>query len=457
MAKSKQPEMSKQPSTAHRSKKKPATLPDHLELLVADASGLPRGKVIKGAAFDEDHLPHLPAAIFFQTLTGTYAEVMHNYDPKDEDLLLQPDWTTYTDMPWKSGSHGQVICQSIDKTGAAVAFDPRNALARVLARYESLGLTPVVAPEAEFYLLKPSTDANAPFAPASGIDGRADCGNEAFSIDALAKYQPLLDLLYDRCDQAGLALSATVHEMGPAQIELNVEHGDALSRADQLFLLKRLVKGCALEQGATASFMAKPIEGAPGSGLHVHCSLYDDDNRNLFTLNKGQAPEKLLNFIAGLQHYLPPSFALITPSPNSYKRFVPDLSAPINLEWGYDNRTTGLRVPYSPDQDGRIESRVAGADANPYLFIAATLACGLLGIEKGLRPTPPTEEDAYEQPANFPQGLAHSLDALANNEEMIDLIGKPCIDAYIGVKRSELEHHNNEINPWERRYLGTEV
>ena len=435
----------------------PSTLPDNLELLVADASGLPRGKAIKTSSFDPQHLPHLPAAIFFQTLTGTYADAMHDYDTKDEDLLLQPDWSTYTPMPWKSGSHGQVICKSIDKAGAAVAFDPRNALIRVLERYAALGLTPIVAPEAEFYLLQPSTDPTTPFNPAAGVDGRADCGNEAFSIDALAKYQPMLDLLYERCEHTGLALSATVHEMGPAQIELNVAHGDALSRADQLFLLKRLVKSCALEHSATASFMAKPIEGVPGSGLHLHCSLYDGDEHNLFSLERGKAPPELQQFIAGLQQYLPRAFALITPSVNSYKRFVPDLSAPINLEWGYDNRTTGLRVPYSPDKDGRVENRVAGADANPYLFMACTLACGLLGMENELRPTAATEEDAYEQPANLPQGLAYSLDALADCEAIIDLIGKPCVDAYISVKRSELAHHNNEISAWERRYLGAEV
>ena len=435
----------------------PDTLAENLELLIADASGLPRGKVIKGSSFDQHHLPHLPAAIFFQTLTGEYGDAMHDYNPKDEDLLLQPDWSTYTTMPWKKGSHAQVICKSIDKQGAATAFDPRNALIRVLARYAALGLTPIVAPEVEFYLLHPNKDPGAPFIAATGIDSRTDCGNEAFSIDALAKYQPFLDLLYERCDQSGLALSATVHEMGPAQIELNVAHGDVLSRADQLFLLKRLVKSCALEQGATASFMAKPIEGVPGSGLHLHCSLYDNKDHNLFTLEDGQAPPKLQHFIAGLQHYLPSAFALITPTVNSYKRFVPDLSAPINLEWGYDNRTTGLRVPYSPNKDGRIENRVAGADANPYLFMACTLACGLLGIENQLTPSAPTDGDAYEQPANFPAGLAQSLDALDNCEAIIDLVGKPCCDAYISVKRDELSHYNNEITAWERRYLGAEV
>ena len=154
------------------------------------------------------------------------------------------------------------------------------------------------------------------------------------------------------CTDTDIQIAAIVHELGPAQIELNVAHG-AL-RADQLFLLKRTVKAGALRHNMTATFMAKPLADIPGSGLHLHSSLYKDGN-NIFALDDGRAPVALKQFIGGLQQYLPDAFCLIAPNINSYKRFVPDLAAPINLQWGYDNRTTGFRIPYA-DDNGRVEN-----------------------------------------------------------------------------------------------------
>ncbi len=429
-------------------------LPESVELVVADMSGIPRGKTIRGGSFDAANLPHMPAAVFFQTLTGSYVDVMDAYNPTDADILLQPDWDTLAG--WRGENTAQVVCSSREKDGSPVAYDPRNVLLAVLAAYEELGLSPVIAPEVEFYLLQPGTAPGEPFQAALGAHRRMEHGGEAFSIDALSKYDAFLDRLRASCKAADISLEGIVHEMGPAQVELNIAHGPALDRTDQLFALKRIVKSCAQDAGLLASFMAKPLEGRAGSGLHLHVSAYRG-KRNAFALKNGKAGKTLQHFIGGLQRYLPEAFALIAPNVNSYKRFVRDLSAPINLEWGYDNRTTGLRVPYDRDGNGRVENRVAGADANPYLVVAATLASGLLGIREEIPPGTPAGGDAYELEADLPADLGAALERLGASEALAGILGKPFIDVFSAVKAHELAHFQGEISPWERRYLGAEL
>ncbi len=436
----------------------PAELASTLDLLVADLNGAPRGKTVQTGALDDGDPPHFVAAAFFQTITGDYAEgCMERYDPKDEDLILRPDWSSYSACPWKPGDHGQVICDSLDKSGASIPYDSRNVLKRMLGIYADAGLHPVVAPELEFYLLEPIGQDASALALAPGLDGRAEFGGEAFSADALDKYAPFLDDVKAQGEAAGLPVSAFVHEVGPSQIELNLAHGDPLRRADQLFLLKRLVKACAMRHGYLASFMAKPLDGVPGSGAHLHCSVVDGTGGNIFALEDGRAPAALRHFIGGLQSWLPEAFALIAPNVNSFKRFVPDLSAPINLEWGYDNRTAGLRVPYGPPASGRVESRVAGADVNPYLLTATTLACGWLGMQDRVEPTQPHEGNAYEAPATLPSDLGQALVTLAANRRLADLLSEAFIEAYVDVKRIELQDFQKWMTPWEARYLGSQL
>ena len=201
--------------------------------------------------------------------------------------------------------------------------------------------------------------------------------------------------------------------------------------------------------------MAKPSTDLPGSGLHLHCSLENAAGENLFTLEEDRAPAALRYFIGGLQTYLPEVFALLAPNINSYKRFAGDLSMPINLEWGYDNRTTGLRVPYGPAEEGRVETRVIGADANPYLMIAAILAAGLLGIESEVKPTAASEEDCWEKTTNLPDNLDQALTNLDGSEKMAEMMGREFLDVFASIKRNELQDYNNRISSWEVSYLGS--
>ena len=429
-------------------------LPEHLELVVPDMSGIPRGKTIRSASFDPGNLPHIPAAIFFQTLTGSYVDAMEDYNPTDADVLLEPDWNTL--RAWRDAGTAQVCCRPLEKDGRPLAYDPRNVLIAVLDAYRDQGLAPVIAPEVEFYLLDPGTDAVEPFRPGRGLHGRQEHGGEAFSIDSLSKYDGFLADVEQACRNTGISLQGLVHEMGPAQVELNIAHGPALDRTDQLFTVKRIVRTCAQDHGLCATFMARPLEGRAGSGLHLHVSAYAGED-NAFALSDGKAGPALRHFIGGLQRYLPEAFALIAPNVNSYKRFVRDLSAPINLAWGYDNRTTGFRVPYDKDENGRVENRVAGADANPYLLVAATLACGLLGMREALDPGEPAAGDAYELAADLPPDLGAALQRLGASSALEGILGRPFMDVFSAVKAHELAHFHGEISPWERRYLGAEL
>ena len=431
----------------------PTNLPKAVDFMVADMSGVPRGKVIDGNGFATRELPHMAAAVFFQTVTGGYGDAASKYNPTDEDLLLDPDWNTYQKVPWRTEPHGQVICRALNKKREPLAFDPRQVLIQLLDRYAQKNLFPVMAPEVEFYLLENTTEWEEALVPASGRNPRIGSATEAFSIDGLDKFEDFLESLWRVCEEANLEVSDVVTEMGPAQLELNFLHADALSRADQLFLVKRAVRATAEDHGYLATFMAKPLEGMPGNGLHVHTSMLDNNGRNVFALTDGLAPDKLRHFIAGLQRWLPVLFALIAPNVNSYKRFVPDSSAPINLQWGYDNRTAGIRVPYGNDQAGRVESRVAGADANPYLHFAATLTAGWLGLEEGLEPTSPSTGDAYELPADLPRDLWTALAALDSSKPIRAILGDPLVDTFVSIKLAELHHYRDTLSPWERRYL----
>jgi len=413
--------------------------------------------VVEGSLLRGGALPHLPVAIFFQTLMGSYAEAIDAHDPADEDMLLRPDWSTYCDLPWKGEGFAQVICEAVSKDGSLSPFDPRNVLRRVVEAYAEDGLTPIVAPEIEFYLVAPSNDPVQPLQPAAGQHGQRETGSEAYAIDALVNFEELLDEIRQTCEALGVPLTAIVHEMGPAQIELNMRHAGAVEKADDLFLAKRIVKAYAYRAGYLATFMAKPMENRHGSGLHVHQSVLRDDGSNLFALPDGKANAALQSHIAGLQTYLPKAMALISPSVNSYKRLVKHQSAPVNCEWGYDNRTVGFRVPFDTSENARVENRVPGADSNPYLILAASLACGLIGLRKKLKPTEPHGSDAFDKPRGFPLELDAAVAELEGCPELVELLGKEFVEVYCSVKRTELAAYRRQVTPWEREYLARDI
>ena len=316
------------------------------------------------------------------------------------------------------------------------------------------GWDPVVAPELEFYLVEQNKDADYPLRPPVGRSGRAEPGRQSYSIAAVNEFDPLFDDIYQFCEDQDIEIDTLIHEDGPAQMEINLIHGQPLDLADQAFLFKRTAREAALRHKMYATFMAKPHAKEPGSAMHIHQSVVDVKSRkNIFSNPDGTPSTLFFNHIGGLQRYLPAAMALFCANVNSYRRLTRYLSAPINVHWGYDNRTAGLRVPMSDAQARRVENRVGGADANPYIAIAASLACGYLGMTEGIQPSDPIVGSAHDLPFGLPRSLDEALRELRACEPLVKLLGEPFIEAFTIVKEAEYEVFLQVISSWEREHL----
>lgn len=427
-----------------------------VECLVPDITGNARGKIIPADKFSHDYGTRLPEGIFATTVTGDYPDDYYELtSPADSDMVLRPDPETVRMVPWATDPTAQIIHDCFTKTGEPHELAPRNVLRRVLAGFSELGLKPVVAPELEFFLVQKNTDPDFPLLPPAGRSGRPETARQSYSIDAVNEFDPILDLMYDYCEAMKLDVDTLIHESGAAQLEVNFTHSDAMSLADQVFLFKRTMRESAMRHGVFATFLAKPMENEPGSAMHIHQSLLrEKDGVNVFAgLKQGEFSPLFGHYLAGLQKYVPLAMAFFAPNVNSYRRLVFGEVSPSNVEWGFDNRTCGLRVPLDTPENMRVESRFAGSDANPYLAIAATLACGLLGIREKLEPSAPVTSNAKDLGYDLPRSLGEALDGLDRCSELKDMLGHRFVRAYISVKRKEYETFFRVISSWEREFL----
>ncbi|MGB1668475.1 MAG: glutamine synthetase family protein [Candidatus Puniceispirillaceae bacterium] len=426
-----------------------------VECLVSDIAGIPRGKILpvhkfSGAAGAGGL--RLPEYVFGQSVTGAYldSEVLNEIGA---DVILRPDPDSCRLVPWYDEPTAQIIHDAYDHKGAIVPFSPRAVLKRVLGLFEDAGLAPVVAPELEFFLVEQSADANAPLVTPTGKSGRPEKARQAYGIDAVNEFDPLFEDIYDYCDVQKIDIDTLSHEAGAAQMEINFNHGAALELADQAFLFKRTVRQTALNHNVHATFMAKPMQEQPGSSMHLHLSVKETaTGRNLFVGEDGSESEEFFHALAGMQRYLAGAMALMAPYVNSYRRHSLTEDSPTNLAWGMDNRTVGLRVPVGDPANRRIENRVPGADANPYLAIAASLAALWLGLQEKRRPTRPLK-DSGEDLATLPRNLDIALDALEKASPLHDVLGEEFVKLFIEVKRGEADAFLEVISPWEREYL----
>lgn len=429
-----------------------------VECLVPDLTGNARGKIIPAPKYSHDYGTRLPEGIFVTTVTGDYPEDEVYYtlvSPSDSDMFLQPDPATVRMVPWAVDPTAQIIHDCYTRDGRPHDLAPRSVLKRVLALFEPLGMQPVLAPEVEFFLVQRNTDPDLPLQPPAGRSGRPETARQSYSIDAVNEFDPILDLMYDFCDAMELDVDTLIHESGAAQLEVNFEHADALSRADQVFLFKRAMREAAMRHGIYATFLAKPMENEPGSAMHIHQSMVSTKTgKNLFAgAKEGQHSQLFMHYLGGLQKYVPKAMAFLAPNVNSYRRLAYGEVAPINVQWGYDNRTCGMRVPLDVPENNRVESRFAGSDANPYLAMAATLACGYLGIKEKLLPTEPCSINAREVGHELPRSLEDALEALEDCDELAELLGPRFVRAYIAVKRAEYATFLRVISSWEREFL----
>ncbi len=424
-----------------------------IECLTPDMSGQARGKIVPRHRYDPTAGLRLPEAVLTMTVTGDYPEKDFTA-VSDPDMRLVPDAASVRPVPWAKEPTAQIIHDCLRFDGTPVGLSPRNVLRRVLKLYEDRGWKAVVAPEMEFYLVQIEPDEDIPLKPPMGRTQRTEAGMQSFSIDSVSEYGEIFDVLYDWCEAEGIALDTLIHEMGTAQMEINLDHGDPLALADQVFLFKRTVREVAIRHQMYATFMAKPMQGQPGSAMHLHQSVVDlASGANVFSRPDGEPSPEFFHFIGGLQTYLPAATAFFAPYVNSYRRLSRYTSAPINLGWGYDNRTCGLRVPRSGPEARRVENRLAGVDTNPYLVTAATLACGYLGMTQRLQPSEPLTGSAYEQPRQLPRHLDDAVELLRRCEPLAELFGSHFIETYAAIKEAEYREYFDVVSPWERRFL----
>jgi len=423
---------------------------EDVEAFVPDMAGAARGKVVPADKFGSGPMK-MPEAVFAQTVSGNY--VLNEANREDRDMTLVPDPVTLRPVPWASDPAASVFLDCYHGDGTPVETSPRGVLRRVLGKYEAMGWVPVVAPEAEFYLLSAHTDPNAEAEPPHGRLGWRQGMRQPYSIDTMNDFDPFINDVYTYCEAQGIRIDTLSQEMGPAQFEINFLHGNPVDLADQVFLFKRTVREAAIEHEMHATFMAKPMEEEAGSALHVHQSVFDKDGNNVFSTASGEPSQLFYNFLGGLQVYVPEAMLIFAPYINSYRRFHDPWASPVNLAWAIDNRTVGLRVPDSQPENRRIENRLAGSDVNPYLVLAATLACGYLGMVEGLQPTEAAKGSAYGGEYGLHRHLYSSLDALRGSNAMRSILGDSFVELYCALKDDEYREFQEIITPWEREVL----
>ncbi|HAX21903.1 MAG TPA: glutamine synthetase [Hydrogenophaga sp.] len=425
-----------------------------VECVIPDMTGIARGKILPKDLFLNSGHMRLPKSVLLNTVNGQQPDNTAFVGDTDPDMVCVPDLATARMVPWAAEQVAVIIhdCEEFD--GTPVALAPRSVLRRVLALYEAQGWQPVVAPEMEFYLVARHQNPHEPLQPPLGRTGKPEAGRQSYSIDAVNDFDPFFLELSRFCEVHRLGVETLIHEAGAGQMEINFTHGEPMDLADRVFLFKRTVRETALRHGIFATFMAKPMEAEPGSAMHIHQSILDAETKqNIFSLPDGSATPAFHHYIAGLQRYVPQIMPMLAPYVNSYRRLSRFMSAPINVQWGYDNRTCGIRVPESDAANRRLENRVPGVDVNPYLAMAATLGAGYLGMVEKSLPSEPMKTSAWDMDFELPSHMEDSIRRMRECEPVRDVFGGAFIDAFLAVKELEYATYNRVISSWEREHL----
>jgi glutamine synthetase len=426
---------------------RPRTAPTtSVRVLYADLHGVARGKDVPIGVFDQAVASGL---CFCSAVMGT--DLRHTPvrggDEGYPDLVAHPDLTTMASLPWDPGVAVCLADLGPSEGGAPIA-DPRGAVRRAAAALEALGLAPIVGPELEFFLVRRDPDAE------HGVARRVDHPSMVYTVGQQADPDGLVRGMTEDLAALGLGVIAVNHEFMNSQYEINLRHADAVTAADRAFLLKMAAKDIAARHGLVATFMGKPFNDQGGSGTHLHLSL-ERTGVNVFDApdGTGGVSDELRHFVGGLLAHAPGLMALLNPTINAYRRLQPDSLAPTQANWGWDNRSTFVRIPPERGRAARIEIRVGDGAANPYLAIAAVLAAGTDGLQRRLEPPAPVVGDAYrDEPTTantLPTSLEHALDALEADEVLSAALGPEIVDTFLSVKRFEVERHRAWVSDWE--------
>ncbi|MER8966163.1 glutamine synthetase family protein [Mesorhizobium sp. M0633] len=428
-----------------------------VECLVPDMNGVLRGKALPAAKFlkaIEDRALYLPSSAFLVSIDGRYSgSVDEGFAYQDPDMRMVPDVATLCLAPGGGPGKAYVFADAFHMDDRPWMASSRHVLRAVLDLYRQRGWRAVVAPELEFYLTAPNPDPDRPVTAPVGRNGRSESVQHPYDMAALEQFEPVIRRLYDYAAAAGLPLDTLIHESGTAQLEINFLHGDALPLADKVLLFKRMTRQAAQEGGMQATFMAKPIAAQAGSSMHLHMSVVDEAGNTLFAGRDGADTEMFGHFIGGLQKYIPEVMPLFAPNVNSFRRIRPNHSAPANIEWSHDNRSCGLRVPAGGRTARRVENRLPGADANPYLAIAGSLLCGYLGVEEKIARSTEASGNAYRSRSTLPKTMEEALDRFAACDPVRAVLGEDFFQTYLRVKSVELDLFQSVVTSWERDHL----
>ncbi len=425
-------------------------------ILVAfpDMQGRLMGKRVTGHYF-LDHVEHdgihacaylLTADVDMEPLPGFR---LASWNTGYQDFQAVPDLTTLRPIPWLEKT-AMVLCDLVSEEGEPIEESPRRILQRQVERARAMGFLPMVASELEFYLFKDSFDS----AREKGYHNLTPFGwyLEDYHILQTTKEEPIVRAIRNGMEGAGIPVEFSKGEWGAGQEEINLRYAEAVEMADRHSIYKNGVKEIAHLKGHAVTFMAKYDMKHAGSSFHLHASLWDlDRKRNLFA-QEGRHPgsELFKHFLAG-QIALARELSLCyAPYVNSYKRYQAGSFAPTRIAWGWDNRTCGFRA-CGHGNSLRVENRIPGADANPYLAFAATIAAGLHGIEQKLPLPPMFEGNAYESASipQVPRTLREAIAEFDQSKVARQAFGDRVVEHYVRAARLEQEAHDKAVTCWE--------
>ncbi|MEW9918914.1 glutamine synthetase family protein [Marimonas sp. MJW-29] len=423
-----------------------------IRVAAADLNGQPRGKRIPTRFADKamDEGTRFPFSVLNLDIWGEDIDDSPLVlESGDKDGVLKPTERGFMPMPWLEAPTALLPIWMYHDDGRPFAGDPRHALNAVLQRYRDRGLTPVCAVELEFFLIDDSgRKLQVPPSPRSGK--RRNAG-DILSMRALDQFDNFFTDLYDACEEMDIPADTAISEAGLGQFEINLMHcDDALRAADDAWLFKMLVKGLARKYGFAASFMAKPYEDYPGSGLHMHFSVLDKNGNNVFDNGGPEGTGILRHAVAGCLAAMPGSALIFAPHANSFERMVPGNHAPTGICWAYENRTASIRIPSGNPRARRIEHRVSGGDVNPYLMIAAILGAAMNGIDDAQEPPAPITGNAYDQDMpQIPSDWVSAIDLFEKDPHVARIFPAELIRNLVLTKRQEV-HYMEELSPEEK-------
>lgn len=433
---------------------------DSIDLILPDLNGVSRGKRVEASMLAKvlDKGFNLPRSIMGADVSGaTVEETDLGYSTGDCDNVCLPVADTLSIVPWYSdNSRAQLLCTMNNPDGSPFVVHPRHALERVVNRFETLGYSVCIALELEFYLVDKQRGPNGELQfPRSQLNNRRMTASQMYAMDDLDDYDAFISDILDYARQQNIPAEAVVAEDAVGQFEVNLMYSsDVLKAADQAVLLKRLIRGVAKKHGFEASFMAKPYIDDSGSGLHVHLSVFDKEGNNIFAAGDPLENTFMQHAAAGLLEMSASTQALICPTINSFRRLSACACAPLSKTWAFDNRTVSLRIPAAGGAATRLEYRVAGADANPYLAAAAMMIGVAEGLSNKLTPPAAVIGNAYDQEhPMLADNQRDALKAMESDGRIVDWLGEEFVRVYSIVKWHDLEMFERQITQLEYELL----